>query len=325
MSRIPWTFKFGRLFGIQIRLHILFVFILIMIPVRGLKYGGEGFLDGLGWVFSLYGFVLLHELGHCWAAIRIGSQVESITLWPLGGLATITGGQNRPRETMFVAFAGPAVNLIFVMLIGGYLLAMSHGIEWDPFIWPRGFLRGLFRMNLVLFCFNMLPALPLDGGRILQGAMARSIGFGKSTLVATYVGQGIACVLGLVALYYYSAEGRIFMAIMAIYIFLMAWQERRLLREGYLYSEAERTFGYDFSGGYSTIDPEDKPRKVSWWKRRKEQARRRKAVKAAKDEADMRRRVDELLSKVSEIGMEGLTAAERRFLEEASKKFRSPS
>ncbi|MCZ6602514.1 MAG: site-2 protease family protein [Planctomycetota bacterium] len=314
-----WSFKVGRIFGIQIRLHLFFVMGVVFILLRGHQNGD--FTNALFWCFSLYVTVLLHELGHCWAGIRNGARAESILLWPLGGLATITGGRDTPGATIEIAAMGPAVNLILCILIGGGLMLAGSAPSLNPFAWPHSFADGLFRMNLVLLLFNLLPAYPLDGGRILQGVLAMFYGFSRSVLIATRVGQVASIILGVLAIAYKE----LLVAAIALYIFMTCGQERRRVKEGVLYSESEQIFGHDFSDGYRSLEAEEKPERKSWGQRRREQKLRRKAMQAAQEDSAMRQRVDDLLEKVGRDGIDSLTAKERSFLEEASRKFRSGS
>ena len=312
----------GRLFGIEVKVHLLLIAWAIPLAWNGVHQGSTQALHAIVWILFLFACVFLHEMGHCFAAIRSGLQAEEILLWPLGGLATITGRRNRPGETILVAAAGPAVNLVLCAAIWSALFASGNPPPFSLFGWPT-FLHGLFRVNLVLLCFNLLPAIPLDGGRILQGILAIRMGFGPSVLLATRIGQIAAVGVGLWGLNRDLWWDRVLMLGIAIWMFGQAWFERRLLQEGVLRDESESTFGYDFSGGYATLQPPETQERPSWFARRRERRRRRKAIREAARAAAMRRRVDELLEKVGKGGVATLTAAEKRFLEEASRKFRA--
>lgn len=318
----PWSFKVFRIFGIDVRLHVFFVIFAVVLLAYGYEQGGtRGLWLTALWDGCLFLCILLHEFGHCWAAIRSGGRAESIVLWPLGGLATITGRTNRPRETIFIAAAGPAVNLILCIVFGVLLVLMGRPPSLNPLETTWTFTAGLFRLNYILLLFNLIPAFPLDGGRILQGTLALRMGYSKSLYVATWIGQVGAIILGTLAL---IAEV-LMVVFIAIWVFIESGRERAMLKQGYRVDETESAFGYDFSQGYTSVEPEEKPKRVSWLGRRKARRRRQKAVREARKDAEIRRRVDELLQKVSDGGMESLTREEKRFLEEASRKFRSPT
>lgn len=313
-----FSFKVARLFGIDIRIDLFFIAGVVLLLYLGTGEGGLGLHYSLLWISFLFLFVLLHEFGHCWAAIRNGGTAESITLWPLGGLARITGATNSPRETIEIAAMGPAVNFILCILIGVGLLLAGKTPDLHPFRF-NSFVDGLFKLNLMLFLFNLIPGFPLDGGRILQGILAIRLGYGKSLLIATWVGQGCSVILGMVAI----GTSSFMLAGIAIYMFIVAWQERQMLRSGMLYAEAETTYGHDFSGGYTTVEGAEPRRRPSWLRGLRERRRRRRDARSAREAAEMKRKVDELLEKVSRDGIDSLTAKERRFLEDASRKFRT--
>lgn len=310
-----WSFKVARIFGIDIRLDLFFIAGIALMIYMG---RGLGLAYSVLWVFFLFFFVLLHEFGHCWAAVRNGGEAESITLWPLGGLARVTGATNSPRETIEIAAMGPAVNFLLCLLIGGVLVAIGRPPSLHPFVWGS-FAEGLFKMNLMLGLFNLIPGFPLDGGRILQGILAIRLGFGKSLLIASWVGQGCAVILGMIAI----GTSSFLLAGVAIFMFMVAMRERQMLQRGMLYAETETTFGHDFSRGYATVDRAERRRRPSWFSRLRARRRRRLAVRQAREEAEMKQRVDDLLEKVSRDGIDSLTSKERRFLEQASRKIRT--
>lgn len=320
MTELAW--KVGRIFGIEIRLHISFFLGILLLVFWGVR-GGSGLLVSVLWALFLFVFVLLHELGHCWAAVRNGARAESILLWPLGGLATISGGRNDPGATIQIAAMGPAVNLLACIIIGGGLLLSGHTPQFNPFFYYLtgigwvDFVNGLFLMNLVLLCFNLLPGFPLDGGRILQGILQTSFGYGKSMLIATRVGQ----IASFGVAFFSIIFEKVILVFIAIFMFYECWRERQRLKEGAHYYESEMTFGHDFSGGYTTVEGVEARRRTSWLGRMQQRRRQKKAARAAQEDAEIRRKVDDLLEKVSREGLKSLTSKERRFLHSASRKF----
>ena len=176
---VDGSYPCGSIFGIPLRVHKLFVAYIVIVSVLGFVQGGLEGNSELGFMLFLvngpilFGTVLIHELGHCWATYRIGGMVEGILLWPLGGLAFI-GHSGEAKEDLFVAVAGPLTH-IPQMIVWVILLAASA--DGDATLnFSGAFFADLCRhaivINLSLFLFNLFcPAYPLDGGRILVSCM----------------------------------------------------------------------------------------------------------------------------------------------------------
>ena len=319
-SFLDWHLKVGRIFGIEIRLHFLFLGGALLLALRLSGPGGLGFAYSLLITACLFIFVLAHELGHCWAAIRNGGQAESILLWPLGGLATLTGGSGDPKATIQIAAAGPGVNALFCLVLTPVIIFSGHAPSLNPLAPFSSFADACFRLNLMLLLFNLLPAFPMDGGRILQGVLQIKLGFGRSMLIATRVGQVAAVALGFVGV----LVNHIWLLFISLFVLFESTRQRQMLKMGALFSESDSAFGHDFSRGYSSLDGEPTPRR-SWFQGVRDRRRRRRADREAREEAEIRRRVDEILEKVSRDGLKSLTSKERRFLHQASRRFRDDS
>jgi len=175
--------------------------------------------------------VLLHELGHSLAAQRFGIEVQQIMLLPLGGVALLSRSVTRPLHELLIALAGPLVNVLLAIVIGVMLAATGNLLLLDSSAMVQGLdvaltwqtlLLWLFEANILLVVFNMIPALPLDGGRVLRSVLAMATGFRRATQIATVLGQGIAMVMGLYAL----LIGNIFLLLISVFVFLGAGQER---------------------------------------------------------------------------------------------------
>lgn len=200
--------------GMKVKVHPLFVLMII------LSAWTPYFQD----MILLFATVIIHELGHVAAAFFFGYRVKEMELLPFGGVARLEHGSMgwQPRHEALIAIAGPFMNLVMLFLIialrGGHLLAEQAA-------------SYLVSVNLTLAFFNLLPALPLDGGRILRAAYARSLGFQKATGVAigmAFILSAVLMVLGLLALW--AGYVQIGMVTLGVFLFVSAWQLRRQIQ-----------------------------------------------------------------------------------------------
>jgi Zn-dependent protease len=227
-----WSLKLFKVKGIDIKVHLTFVLILIWAAYRWSVNTGEG-LQGaaFGIVATLLLFltVTLHELGHSFQALKYGVKVRDITLMPMGGLAQMDEIPEDPNKEFRIAIAGPLVNFgIAALLIGiGALLnarallpfnelAASLGsVSWS------GLLAYLTYANLLLGAFNLIPAFPMDGGRVLRSLLARKVNHARATKIAAQIGQGFALLMGL----WGFINGSWTLVIIAIFVWMGAGQE----------------------------------------------------------------------------------------------------
>jgi Zn-dependent protease len=195
-----WSFSIGRLTGIQIRVHLTFLLFLAWVGFTdGVAGGWRAALQGITLLCLVFTCVLLHELGHAWAARRFGIRTPDITLLPIGGLARLERIPERPVEEVGVALAGPAVSaalaLVFGALSNFQLTSMeSEGQGWDAL--PA----NLFTINTGLLAFNLIPAFPLDGGRVFRALLAMRLNYARATQIAAGAGQLLAVLLGAAGL-----------------------------------------------------------------------------------------------------------------------------
>jgi len=183
------SFKIAELAGIEFRLHWSF-------PVLALFVALSSGPIGLLMMLAVFGFVALHELGHCLAARHFRIPVDGVTLWPLGGVAQIGGMIGRPKTEFWVTAAGPAVNFALAALLTpfAYLAFTFYGVT---------LVNWLVGVNLVLGLFNLLPAFPMDGGRILRAYLAtRYNNHLLATERAVAVGQVVAVLMALAGLFF---------------------------------------------------------------------------------------------------------------------------
>ena len=218
------SFQLGSIAGIRLQVHWTFLLIVAWVALTSIFAGMSwlGALLNIGFILVLFGCVLLHELGHALAARMFGIPTRDITLLPIGGVARLERMPRKPVQELVVALAGPAVNVV----IAGVLLAVllpTVGVQGLAAVPLRsgGFLQQLLVINAMLVVFNMLPAFPLDGGRVLRALLAMVFNYSTATRTAATVGQVCAVGLGLLGL------ANPFLLIIAAFIFFGAAAEAR--------------------------------------------------------------------------------------------------
>lgn len=196
-----WSIQIATITGIQIRLHFTFFLLLAWVGLGGsVEDGWRSSLTGLAVVLLVFSCVLLHELGHAWAAKRCGIRTPDITLLPIGGVARLERIPEKPGEEIFVALAGPLVSAVLAAGFGaasGFSLPPLDGEirEWGQLC------SKLFTINTGLLLFNLLPAFPMDGGRVLRALLATRFTYRRSTRIAATIGQTLAVALSLLGLW----------------------------------------------------------------------------------------------------------------------------
>ncbi len=205
---MKWSFKLGRVAGIDIQIHVTFFLLLLWVALLYWQQNGDIYqvIQGVGFIVALFACVILHEFGHALTARHYGIGTRSITLLPIGGVASLESMPKNPRHEILIALAGPAVNLAIALLL--WILTPPEieqlVIETDslnPEIVIHGsFIERLIFVNLILAIFNLLPAFPMDGGRVLRAGLSLFMPHLSATRVAASVGQGFALALGLVGL-----------------------------------------------------------------------------------------------------------------------------
>ncbi len=186
----------GRYFGIQVHLHWTFLVAMAWVAILGWQAGGglQDIVEMQGLLVLVFLFVLMHELGHALAAQQFQVQTREIVLSPIGGIAYLVGMNRLPWVELVVALAGPATNVVCAALLGIAGWWLNGGIEEassSPMEWLIEF---AIRVNLVLFGCNLIPAYPMDGGRVLRALLATKLGYQQATRWAVHLGQGLACV-----------------------------------------------------------------------------------------------------------------------------------
>ncbi|MCE9532632.1 MAG: site-2 protease family protein [Planctomycetes bacterium] len=391
---LSWSIPLFRAFGIQVRLHILYIIITLGMILRVVAKSPEFWVEyTLVWVLMLFVIVLLHEFGHCFAARREGGEANDILMWPLGGLATCDVPHS-PRAHFNTAAGGPFVNVIIclacaaILIPFGKVLPPLNPLSFDQLYrpklhnWTDGSTRyspearvyykegsaeivdeytqtfvfkdgptyvalegkkepirvtpavtktyeswvlwtaRLFWMSWFLFLFNLIPAFPLDGGRLLQSFVwGRTGDYRRGTMIAIYTGFAVSLAFILVSFWIIDP----LLLGMAIFIWVFCRQQYMALEM----AENESLFGYDFSQGYTSLEKDEpvppKPKKQGFFSRWRQARRERKALLDAEQRVADEVRMDELLDKIHRQGKEALSDEERRFMDRVSARYRNRS
>lgn len=220
---MTWSFPIGHLFGSELRVHATFFLLLLWIGISGWLQGGPGAaVVHILYVLILFACVIAHEFGHALTARRYGIRTPDVTLLPIGGLARLERMPEKPAQEILVALAGPAVNVaIFLglaLVLGMERLAATTMTEITLASLPA----QVAILNLVLAAFNMLPAFPMDGGRVLRAVLSLVMDRASATRAAAGAGQALAFAMGLFGL----IAGNPILLLIAFFIFMAAGAER---------------------------------------------------------------------------------------------------
>ncbi|MBX6746795.1 MAG: site-2 protease family protein [Acetobacteraceae bacterium] len=197
-----WSIPIGRIKGTEIRLHLTFLLFLLWIGAAYYAQGGrEAAIQGVAFMVLLFLCVVLHEFGHVLMARRYGVQTPDITLLPIGGVARLERIPEKPAQELAVALAGPAVNVVIAGLIALALGGVPSPETAAPQNAGAGLAGRLFWVNVFLAGFNLIPAFPMDGGRVLRALLAWRMGYARATQTAASIGQFLAVGIGLLGLF----------------------------------------------------------------------------------------------------------------------------
>jgi len=221
-----WSWRLGRLFGIEVRVHATFLILLGWVAVSHFM-AGHGIAmaaSGVAFILAVFAIIVLHELGHALTARRFGIQTRDITLLPIGGVARLERMPTEPSQELLVAVAGPAVNVALALVLFVALVAMGALEDTTRLALLGGpFLAKLMWTNIALAAFNVIPAFPMDGGRVLRALLAMRTSYVHATDIAARVGQGVALAFGLVGLFVNP-----FLVFIALFVWIGAQGEAQL-------------------------------------------------------------------------------------------------
>src|ERR671916_2693596 len=228
------SFKIGRFSGINVKVHCTFLLLVAFFAFLGYRSSGSlaGALTPTAVIVALFLCVLLHEFGHSLVAQRLGIEIKSITLLPIGGVSNLESLPEKPSDEVKITLAGPLVNVVLAPIFFGLglLLGAEPRMPTDLFtgIGSVGqFFFYLGYLNVVLAVFNLIPAFPLDGGRILRALLATRLGAVRATDISSTLGQVFAAAFFLIGL----LGGNFFLALIAVFIFFGASGESQLVRQ----------------------------------------------------------------------------------------------
>jgi Zn-dependent protease/predicted transcriptional regulator len=225
---MKWSWKIGRFAGIDVYIHATF---LLLIAFFGFSYWQQtrtvaGTLEGIAFLLVLFLTVILHEYGHALTARRYGIKTRDITLLPIGGVARLERMPEKPRQELWVALAGPAVNLVIAAVLFIFLLLSKTFVPLNGMTLTGGpFIERLLGINLSLALFNLLPAFPMDGGRVLRALLGLRMDYVRATQIAATVGQGMAFLFGIIGLFTNP-----FLVFIALFVWIGAQQEASMVQ-----------------------------------------------------------------------------------------------
>lgn len=199
---MKWSWRIGQIAGISVFVHASFALLLVWVGLGQLAGGGTaaGIPGALLFTLSVFGVVVLHELGHALMARRFGVRTRDITLLPMGGVARLERMPGEPRQELLIALAGPAVNVVLAAALFVVLRVLDAPVLAPLDALGGSFLSRLMWVNVSLAAFNLLPAFPMDGGRVLRAGIAMRLGSLRATRIAARVGKAMAVVFGLLGL-----------------------------------------------------------------------------------------------------------------------------
>lgn len=222
---MKWSFRIATLAGIEVRIHVTFLLLLGFYAWIYYADGGlQAAVNGVAFTLLIFLCVLLHEFGHAFAAKRFGIRTPDITLLPIGGVARLERMPANPQQELVIAIAGPAVNVAIAIVI---LLLTGGALPWHGFdlvdLAGGSLLENLLSVNLLLVGFNLIPAFPMDGGRVLRALLAIQMPYVAATQAAARVGQVIAVLFAIS--YMTSFFGGPLLMFIAFFVFVGAQQE----------------------------------------------------------------------------------------------------
>jgi stage IV sporulation protein FB len=334
-----WSVNLGRWYGVRVRIHIFFCLFAVQALYMASASRPQGMVVFAAATLGLLLIsVLLHEVGHCWAAVRVGGYAEQIVLWPLGGLSP-PQVPHEPQLELVTALAGPVVNLVIMattaplLLLArqdllGLLIPLSPIGLTEGAIWVVG-LKLVFWINWLLVLVNLLPFFPFDSGRGFRSFLWSQ--FDKPTAVhwvtrSAMIAAALMCVCAWLVRDTTTASlvpAWVPLLLLAIFLFFGAQQEAARLEAGNAEDELD---SYDFSQGYTSLERDlNRHRSAGpgpirrWLDDRRAERRRRQAALEREEE----QQVDAILARLHESGLNGLSALERALLERVSARYRN--
>jgi stage IV sporulation protein FB len=334
-----WSLSFGMWQGVRVRVHIFFLLFAVQaLYMASLAKDQDIVIYAAASLVILLISVILHEVGHCWTAKRVGGYAEQVVIWPLGGLEP-AHVPHEPQLELLTAIAGPVVNAFLMILVAPFLLIAGQDVVglFVPLA-PDRLIEGsllvvllklVFWINWLLFLVNLLPAFPFDGGRAIRSLLWSQ--FDYRTAVFWVARTAMIAAFGILILALWMRHTNttamvpvwVPLSLFAIFLWFGAQQEVYRLENGGMEDDF---FGYDFSQGYTSLERDSQRHRPAgpgpirrWLEARRETRRRRQAAIEREDE----QQVDSILARLHESGIEGLTPHERAVLQRVSERYRN--
>ena len=246
-----WSLNIGKIFGIRFKIHITFFLLVLFIFASVLQEQGlKNALIAAAFICAVFACVLIHEIGHSLIALLFGKRATSITLLPIGGIATLEEIPEKPLQEIAMAGVGPLINLAIAGVI--FLLIGSWSGLGTPNLYPdsmKTFFAELIKINIFLAFFNLIPAFPMDGGRVLRGILGLKLNFIKATKVAVFIGQAFAGLFIVIGLFY-----NWWLSLIGLFLYLGAGSEKQhTILRSYLHKVPAREA---MSTEFITLSPE---------------------------------------------------------------------
>ncbi len=220
---MTWSFQIGKLFGIPLRIHVTFFLLLLLVAAPTQAMSGVGRVSGVLFVVALFACVIIHELAHSLMARKYGVPVRYIILLPIGGVAMMERMPDDPHQELNVAVVGPLASLGIAIVLTAVVVLMGGNVQ--TFLSPLhaggvSFVARLAWVNIMLAGFNILPAFPMDGGRVLRALLAERLKFTDATRYAAYIGRGLGIVMAAFGIFY-----NFWLVIIGAFIYMGATEE----------------------------------------------------------------------------------------------------
>jgi Zn-dependent protease len=219
---MQWSYRIGRIAGTDIKVHVTFLLLVGWWALIGYSQGGlAGALTSALALLALFACILLHEFGHILTARRFGVRTPDVILLPIGGVARLERIPEEPRQELLIALAGPAVTLAIAVVLFAVLRLSGSDAQVSELGENQPFLAQLVTVNIYLLLFNLIPAFPMDGGRVLRALLASKLGLVRGTRIAANLGQSLAVLGGLYGL----TRSEPLLVLVAFFVFLGASAE----------------------------------------------------------------------------------------------------
>jgi Zn-dependent protease len=225
---MKWSVKIGRFVGIDVYMHLTFLLLIGWVALMHWQNGRSvsAALVGVLFILAIFLCVTLHEFGHALMARRYGISTRDITLLPIGGVARLERMPTQPIQELRVALAGPAVNAVIAVAL---FIWVKLTASWEPLqslsVTTGPFLERLMVVNLFMIVFNMIPAFPMDGGRVLRAVLATRQEYDRATRIAASIGRGTALVFGVAGFFYNPI-----LVFIALFVWMGATQEAGMVQ-----------------------------------------------------------------------------------------------